>query len=95
MTGIYRATPLRVNPKQRTVKAVYNTYIDVIHFRKADAKRLRDRDEESAEGYVLKRDRDEESAEGYVLKRDRDEESEEGYVLKRDRDEVSAEGYVL
>ncbi|KAL5467701.1 hypothetical protein EMCRGX_G031964 [Ephydatia muelleri] len=50
VTGIYRATPLRVNPKQRTVKAVYNTYIDVIHFRKADAKRLRDRDDESAEG---------------------------------------------
>ena len=45
--------PLRVNPRQRTVKAVYNTYIDVIHFRKADAKRLRDRDEESAEGYVI------------------------------------------
>ena len=52
MTGIYRAAPLRVNPRQRTVKAVYNTYIDVIHFRKADTKRLRDREEESAEGYV-------------------------------------------
>ena len=52
VTGIYRAAPLRVNPRQRTVKAVYNTYIDVIHFRKADTKRLRDREEESEEGYV-------------------------------------------
>lgn len=46
MSGIYRATPLRVNPRQRTVKAVYKTYIDVIHFLKTDTKRLRGRDEE-------------------------------------------------
>lgn len=46
VTGIYRATPLRVNPRQRTVKAVYKTYVDVIHFRKTDVKRLRERDEE-------------------------------------------------
>ena len=54
VSGIYRATPLRVNPRQRTVKAVYKTYVDVIHFRKADSKRLRERDgEEDAEGWVL------------------------------------------
>ena len=54
MTGVYRATPLRVNPRMRTVKAVYKTYIDVIHFRKTDSKRLRERDEEEdAEGCVL------------------------------------------
>ena len=34
VTGIYRAVPIRPNPKRRTVKAVYRTYIDVIHFRK-------------------------------------------------------------
>lgn len=51
VTGVYRATPLRVNPRMRTVKAVYKTYIDVIHFRKTDSKRLRERDEEEdAEG---------------------------------------------
>ena len=49
VTGIYRATPLRVNPRQRTVKAVYKTYIDVIHFRKADDRRLRGREDEEAE----------------------------------------------
>ena len=54
VTGIYRAVPLRVNPRARTVKAVYKTYIDVIHFRKTDTKRLRERDnEEDEEGYVL------------------------------------------
>lgn len=49
VTGIYRATPLRVNPRQRTVKAVYKTYIDVIHFRKADDRRLRGREDEEAD----------------------------------------------
>ena len=54
MTGIYRATPLRVSRWQRNVKAVYKTYIDVIHFKKMDLKRLRERDEEEdGEGYVL------------------------------------------
>lgn len=42
--------PLRVNPRQRTVKAVYKTYIDVIHFRKTDANRLRGREGEEEGG---------------------------------------------
>lgn len=54
MTGIYRAVPLRVNPRARTVKSVYKTYIDVIHYRKTDTRRLRERDnEDDEEGYVL------------------------------------------
>ena len=44
VTGIYRATPLRVNPRMRNVKAVYKTYIDVVHFRKTDKKKLHERD---------------------------------------------------
>lgn len=47
VTGIYRATPMRVNPKQRNVKSVYRTHIDVIHFRKLDAKRLRTNEDET------------------------------------------------
>ncbi|CAM9302780.1 unnamed protein product, partial [Phaeothamnion confervicola] len=31
VTGIFRAVPKRTNPKQRTVRSVYKTYIDVIH----------------------------------------------------------------
>ena len=49
VTGIYRAMPLRVMRQQRSVKAVYRTYIDVIHFRKADLRKLRERDEEEEE----------------------------------------------
>lgn len=44
VTGIYRATPMRVNPRQRNVKAVYKTYVDVIHFKKTDKKRLYSKD---------------------------------------------------
>lgn len=40
VTGIYRATASRINPKQRNVKSVYRTHIDVVHFRKVDTKRL-------------------------------------------------------
>ena len=32
VTGIYRATPLRVNPRQRNLKSVFRTHIDVVHF---------------------------------------------------------------
>lgn len=48
VTGIYRATPLRVNPRMRNVKSVYKTHIDVVHYRKLDDKRLagNDTDEE-------------------------------------------------
>ena len=45
VTGIYRATPLRVNPRMRNVKSVYKTHIDVVHYRKMDSKRLAEDDE--------------------------------------------------
>lgn len=44
VTGIYRAVPLRVNPRMRNVKSVYKTHIDVVHFRKLDTKRLKEED---------------------------------------------------
>ncbi|XP_078543447.1 DNA replication licensing factor MCM4 [Lissotriton helveticus] len=47
VTGIYRAVPMRVNPRVSNVKSVYKTHIDVIHYRKTDAKRLHGIDEDS------------------------------------------------
>uniref|UniRef100_A0A8C5FKI4 DNA replication licensing factor MCM4 n=1 Tax=Gadus morhua TaxID=8049 RepID=A0A8C5FKI4_GADMO len=47
ITGIYRAVPMRVNPRQSNVKSVYKTHIDVIHFRKTDEKRLHGQDDEN------------------------------------------------
>ncbi|KAL8667466.1 MAG: hypothetical protein Q9202_000682 [Teloschistes flavicans] len=40
VTGIFRSNPVRVNPRQRTVKALFKTYIDCLHIQKVDKKRL-------------------------------------------------------
>ncbi|NXU49981.1 MCM4 factor, partial [Turnix velox] len=47
VTGIYRAVPIRVNPRVSSVKSIYKTHIDVIHYRKTDSKRLHGVDEET------------------------------------------------
>ncbi|CDK27050.1 unnamed protein product [Kuraishia capsulata CBS 1993] len=38
--GIFRSTPVRTNPRQRAVKALYKTYLDIVHIRKIDRKRM-------------------------------------------------------
>ena len=55
MTGIYRATPVRMNPRQRNVKSVYKVHIDVVHFRKSDKKRLHESDPDSALRFTQER----------------------------------------
>lgn len=40
VTGIYRANPLRVNPRQTSVKSIYRTSVDVLHFRRMSQHRL-------------------------------------------------------
>jgi DNA replication licensing factor MCM4 len=40
VTGIFRSVPVRVNPRRRTIKALFKTYLDVTHIAKTDAKRL-------------------------------------------------------
>ncbi|KAF7517469.1 hypothetical protein G7054_g13799 [Neopestalotiopsis clavispora] len=40
LTGIYRVSPVRVNPRMRTVKSVFKTFVDVVHVAKVDSKRL-------------------------------------------------------
>lgn len=40
VTGIFRALPARINPRQRTVKALYKTFLDTVHVRRADPARL-------------------------------------------------------
>ena len=41
VTGVYRAVPIRVAPNQRILKAVYKTYVDVIHIRKDQTSRIK------------------------------------------------------
>ncbi|KAF5348780.1 hypothetical protein D9756_009748 [Leucocoprinus leucothites] len=33
ITGIFRSVPVRVNPRQRVVKSLFKTYLDVVHVR--------------------------------------------------------------
>ncbi|KAI9596769.1 MCM2/3/5 family-domain-containing protein [Syncephalis fuscata] len=40
VTGIYRGLPVRVNPRQRTVKTLFRTYLDIVHVKKVDKKRV-------------------------------------------------------
>lgn len=40
VTGIFRSVPVRVNPRQRTVKSLFKTYIDVVHIQRGDQRRL-------------------------------------------------------
>ena len=42
VTGIYRAQPIRTQSRTRTLKSVYKTYIDVIHFKRTEKSRLGD-----------------------------------------------------
>ncbi len=40
VTGIFRSNPVRVNPRQRTVKSLFKTYVDVLHVQKVDKRKL-------------------------------------------------------
>ncbi|EQB47059.1 MCM2/3/5 family protein [Colletotrichum gloeosporioides Cg-14] len=40
ITGVFRVNPVRVNPRQRTIKSVYRTFVDVVHIQKVDKKRM-------------------------------------------------------
>jgi DNA replication licensing factor MCM4 len=33
VTGIYRSVPVRSNPRQRTLKSLFKTYLDVVHIK--------------------------------------------------------------
>lgn len=41
VTGIFRSAPVRVNPRQRRVKSIFRTFIDVVHLKRAEKDRLR------------------------------------------------------
>ncbi|KAL5478394.1 CDC54 [Sanghuangporus weigelae] len=40
VTGIFRSVPVRVNPRQRTLKSLFKTYLDVVHIRRGGDGRL-------------------------------------------------------
>lgn len=40
ITGIFKASQVRINPRQRTVKNVFKTYVDCLHIQKVDKRRV-------------------------------------------------------
>ncbi|WFD30839.1 DNA helicase [Malassezia sp. CBS 17886] len=40
VTGIFRGVPVRVNPRERTLKNLFKTYVDVVHVSLRSARRL-------------------------------------------------------
>ncbi|KAI5839163.1 MCM2/3/5 family-domain-containing protein [Morchella snyderi] len=40
VTGIFRSVPVRVNPRQRNIKSLFKTYVDVLHIQKVDKRRM-------------------------------------------------------
>ena len=40
VTGIFRSVPVRINPRQRTIKSLFKTYVDGLHVQKVDKRRL-------------------------------------------------------
>lgn len=40
VTGIFRSVPVRVNPRQRSIKSLFKTYVDVLHIQKVDSRRM-------------------------------------------------------
>ncbi len=41
VTGIYRSVPIRSNPRQRTLKSLFKTYLDVVHIKLGSNSTLR------------------------------------------------------
>jgi DNA replication licensing factor MCM4 len=40
ITGIFKCNSVRINPRQRTVKNIFKTYVDALHIQKVDKKRM-------------------------------------------------------
>ncbi|EIW69298.1 hypothetical protein TREMEDRAFT_30971 [Tremella mesenterica DSM 1558] len=40
ITGIFRSIPVRVNPRQRSIKALFKTYLDVVHVKRTNSARM-------------------------------------------------------
>ena len=59
--GVYRATPLRVIARQRGVKSVFKTHIDVIHFNKTSGSRMRKDDEQMEDEDPMEKAADEQA----------------------------------
>ena len=49
VTGIFRAVGSRLDPKRRTLRTVFRTYIDVLHYQKNDKQRIASMDPQTSQ----------------------------------------------
>lgn len=40
LTGVFRSVPVRLNPRQRSIKALFKTYVDVVHVKRTNVVRM-------------------------------------------------------
>ncbi|KAF2445390.1 DNA replication licensing factor mcm4 [Karstenula rhodostoma CBS 690.94] len=40
ITGVFKSDQVRINPRQRSVKNIFKTYVDVLHIQKVDKRRM-------------------------------------------------------
>ena len=40
ITGVFKCTQVRINPRQRSVKNIFKTYVDALHIQKVDKRRM-------------------------------------------------------
>jgi DNA replication licensing factor MCM4 len=40
VTGIFRSIPVRLNPRQRSIKSLFKTYVDVVHVKRTNVARM-------------------------------------------------------
>lgn len=55
--GIFRSLPVRTNSRQRAVRSLFKTYLDVLHIKKIDKKKLGD-DTSTLEHEIIERDQE-------------------------------------
>ncbi|TNN14673.1 DNA replication licensing factor mcm4-A [Schistosoma japonicum] len=80
VTGIYRAIPLRMSNRQRTLKAVYKTYIDVLHFLREGDDRMQ------SDGMSATVANDNTNVEAQILRQFTEERIQEFHTLARKPD---------
>ncbi|OBA28587.1 MCM-domain-containing protein [Hanseniaspora valbyensis NRRL Y-1626] len=63
IAGIFKSIPVRANPKQRALRNLFKTYVDVVHVKKISNEKL-DLDTSTVEQQLLQKEMEEEEAGG-------------------------------
>jgi DNA replication licensing factor MCM4 len=79
VTGVYRASAIRANPRRREIEAIYKTYIDSVHIKKAKSNSFSVEEAESTREDTEMEDTD------YFAKFNENDESDEAARIREER----------